>query len=145
MSTQIDDLRAWALLRMRQRRLSHAQVALSCDLDRSTITRFLRGDRSPSLEVALRIMDALYDQACTPPMERMRGLLAGPERVETALRIDPLLDPVHVDVLMRQYFERRTARLPISDDRHQSDHEAPSVPHLASIAQQTSGSGDTNA
>jgi len=110
MSTQIDDLRAWAVLRMRERRLSHAQVALSCDLDRSTITRFLRGDRSPSLEVALRIMNALYDQACTPPMERMRGLLAGPERVETALRIDPLLDPVHVDVLMRQYFERRYSR-----------------------------------
>ena len=126
MSTQIDDLRAWALSRMRHRRFSHAQVAQRCGLDRSTITRFLRGDRSPSLDVALRIMDALYDQACTPPMERLRGLLAGPERVETALRIDPLLHPTHVDVLMRMYAERRAApAISSRDERHRSAIEAP--------------------
>lgn len=145
MSTQIDDLRAWTQLRVRQRGLSHAQLALRCGLDRSTITRFLRGERSPTLEVASRIMDALYDTSCVSPYDQMRGLLAGPERVEAALRSDPLLDPVHVDVLMRQYFQRRTAELPISDDRHQSEGEAPSVPHLASIAQPISDSGDTNA
>lgn len=108
MSTQIDDLRAWALLRMRQRGLSHAQLALRCEVDRSTITRFLRGDRRPTLAVATRIVDALYDTTCVPPIEQIRGLLAGPERVEAALRADPLLDPTHVDVLMSQYRERRT-------------------------------------
>jgi len=109
MSTRIDDLRTWTQLRMRQRGLSHAQLALRCNLDRSTITRFLRGERSPTMEVAIRMMDALYDTSCVSPYDQMRGLLAGPERVEAALRADPLLHPTHVDVLMRQYIERRAA------------------------------------
>lgn len=105
----MDDLRAWTLLRMRQRSWSHAQLALRCGLDRSTITRFLRGERSPTFDVAIRIVDALYDATCVPPIEQMRGLLAGPERVEAALRSDPLLHSAHVDVLMRRYLERRAA------------------------------------
>lgn len=96
---------------MRQRRLSHAQLALRCGLDRSTITRFIRGERRPTFDVALRIVDALYDTSCVPVVEQMRGLLAGPERVAAALKADPLLHPTHVDLVMRQYLERRAASI----------------------------------
>ena len=107
MGTQIDDLRAWTQLRMRQRNLSHAQLALRCGLHRSTVTRFLGMERRPRFDVAMRIVDALYDPTCIPLVEEMRGLLSGPERVEAALRSDPLLHPIHVDALMRQYLGRR--------------------------------------
>ncbi|MDQ3690884.1 MAG: helix-turn-helix domain-containing protein [Chloroflexota bacterium] len=109
MGTQTDDLRAWTQLRMRQRNLSHAQLALKCGLDRSTVTRFLGKDRRPRFDVAMRIVGALYDSTCIPLVDQMHDLLAGPERVEAALRSDPLLHPAHVDEIMRQYFERRAA------------------------------------
>lgn len=148
MSTQIDDLRAWTQLRMRQRGLSHAQLALRCGLDRSTITRFLRGERSPKLEVATRIMDALYDTSCVSPHDQMRGLLAGPERVEAALRSDPLLHPTHVEVLMRLYAERRAApAIAPRDDRHRSAIAAPvtQIPDSAGteVGQPTPHQGDS--
>ena len=94
---------------MRQRNMSHAQLALKCGLNRSTVTRFLGMERRPRFDVAIRIVDALYDQSCIPLVEQMRGLLSGPERVEAALRSDPLLHPIHIDALLRQYLERRAA------------------------------------
>jgi len=109
MGTQTDDLRTWTQLRMRQRNLSHAQLAQKCGLDRSTVTRFLGRERRPTFDVAMRIVNALYDTSCTPLVDQMRDLAAGPKRVEAALRSDPLLHPTHVDVIMRQYLERRAA------------------------------------
>ena len=94
---------------MRQRNLSHGQLAQKCGLDRSTVTRFLGRERRPTLDVAMRIVDALYDTSCTPLVDQMRDLVAGPKRVEAALRSDPLLHATHVDVIMRQYLERRAA------------------------------------
>lgn len=109
MGTVIDDFRAWTELRMKQRRLSHAQLALKCGIDRSTVTRILRGTRRPTLDVAVRIVNALSDPTNVAAIDQIRHLATAPERVEAALRSDPLLDPMHVDALMRQYLERRAA------------------------------------
>jgi len=109
MGTQTDDLRVWTQLRMRQRNLSHAQLALKCGLNRSTVTRFLGMDRRPTFDVAMRIVDALYDTTCIPLVDQVRDLVAGPERVEAALRSDVLLNPTDVNAIMSQYLERRAA------------------------------------
>ncbi len=130
MSTPTDDLRAWAMTRMRQRGLSHAQLALRCGVDRSTVTRFLSGDRRPTLDTAVRIMDVLYDTSCVPPEARLRGLVSGPGRVAAALRTDPLLAASHVEPLMRQYLDRRIASVGEQvgrDDRHRWAATTPGV------------------
>ncbi len=73
MDTPTDVFRAWMAARMLERRLSHAQLALRCGVDRSTITRLVRGERRPTLDVAVAIITVL-DDAClpTPLVEIMR-------------------------------------------------------------------------
>lgn len=73
MDTPTDVFRAWMAARMLERRLSHAQLALRCGVDRSTITRLVRGERRPTLDVAVAIIIVLDDAYLpTPLVEIMR-------------------------------------------------------------------------
>lgn len=54
-----DLLRAWLIERVRDRNLSHAQLALRSGVDRSTIGRVLSGSRKPSFDTAVQLIRAL--------------------------------------------------------------------------------------
>jgi len=87
MNTPTDVFRAWMAARMLERRLSHAQLALRCGVDRSTITRLVRGERRPTLDVAVAIITVL-DAACLPtPLVEIMRVVGSPAR-DTEARDD---------------------------------------------------------
>jgi transcriptional regulator with XRE-family HTH domain len=80
MDTPTDVFRAWTAARIQERRLSHAQLALRCGVDRSTITRLLRGERRPTLDIAVAIITVL-DDACLPtPLVEIMRVIGSPAR-----------------------------------------------------------------
>lgn len=86
MDTPTDVFRAWMATRMLERRLSHAQLALRCGVDRSTITRLIRGERRPTLDLAVAIVTVLGNASVPVPLlpiMRVVGSLAsdGPQSI----------------------------------------------------------------
>jgi len=63
---------------MLERRLSHAQLALRCGVDRSTITRLVRGERRPTLDVAVTIIIVLDDASLPTPLGEIMRVVGSP-------------------------------------------------------------------
>lgn len=105
----------WLDRQLRVRRLSQRQVAIRSGLDKSTISRLLRGDRAPTLRTATMLVEALgVDRADPdrPPSIALQSVdPVGPAspttRVERALRGDDLLDEADVQAVMRLYLAAR--------------------------------------
>lgn len=102
-TTPSDQLRAWLQRHAVSRGLTHAQLALRSGLDRSTVSRFLHGDRSPTLDTAVRLMRSVDPDGLPPDLARMLEVTDPETRVERALRDDARLTESHIGDVMRLY------------------------------------------
>ena len=101
-ATPTDQLRLSLTNHARARGLSHAQLALRAGVDRSTVTRFLRGERSPTLDTAVRFARIL-DAAMPAFLARLARMDDAEARVEQALREDPRLSEAQLAEVMDRY------------------------------------------
>ena len=106
----------WLRTQLKAKRISQRQLALQSGVDHSTISRLVRGDRTPSLGTATKLARGLReirDEADTP---QYFGLIGGTSpsptaRVEYALRADDALGEPQVRQVMEYYLGVRMRRL----------------------------------
>ena len=102
--------------------MSQRQLGALSGVDHSTISRLLRGDRTPSLETATKLVHALRmdwsdDQVATYFDLLPERTLFPIQRVESALLGDAELDDDDVKALMSHYLMRRGQRRQRGDAR----------------------------
>jgi len=103
-AARIEQFRAWLDDGMRARRLTQRGLARLAGIDHSTISRLLRGDRSPEHRtvVALRVV--------LGPEPAPRDRKPDPaEMLKRALRSDPTLTDAQVRRVMEFYWRQRGA------------------------------------
>ena len=102
----------WLRSQLRVKKMSQRQLAMQAGVDHSTISRLLRGDRTPSLGTATKLARGLrevFDEADTT---RYFGVVEHATvnpvaRVEYALRADDALSEAQVRRLMEYYLSFR--------------------------------------
>ena len=105
--TSTDHFREWLAERARIRSLSHAQLAMRCGIDRSTVSRIMKGNRQPTLDTAIRLLRVLEDRN-TPPTFASVARAADPTfRLGRVLHDDPLLSAAQCAELLQRYREMR--------------------------------------
>ncbi len=108
----------WLRAQLKAKKMSQRQLAQQSGVDHSTISRLLRGDRTPSLGTATKLargLRELRDESDTP---HYFGLTSSPTthptaRVEYALRSDDLMSEPQVRQVMEYYLALRMRRLSI--------------------------------
>ena len=106
----------WLRTQLKAKRISQRQLALQSGVDHSTISRLIRGDRTPSLGTATKLARGLreiHDDADTPHYFGLIGAAnANPTaRVEYALRADEVLGEPQVRQVMEYYLAVRMRRI----------------------------------
>ncbi len=106
----------WLKTQLKAKRMSQRQLAQQSGVDHSTISRLVRGDRTPSLGTATKLARGLRevrDEADTPHYFGLVGSSAShpTARVEYALRADDLLTEPQVRQVMEFYLSLRMRRL----------------------------------
>jgi transcriptional regulator with XRE-family HTH domain len=102
----------WLRAQLNAKRMSQRQLAQQAGVDHSTISRLVRGDRTPSLGTATKLARGLReirDDTETPAYfgQLSNGTASPPARVEYALRSDDLLAEAHVRQIMEYYLAIR--------------------------------------
>src|SRR5450759_5317652 len=102
----------WLDVQLRARRLTQRQLAQKSGVDHSTVSRLMRGDRTPSLRTAGLLAHGLGMAEGLDWLDRQGlGETASPAaRVEHALRLDELLSETQVRELMTVYLATRLRR-----------------------------------
>jgi transcriptional regulator with XRE-family HTH domain len=106
----------WLRTQLKAKKMSQRQLAQQSGVDHSTISRLIRGDRTPSLGTATKLARGLreiQDEADTP---QYFGLVASgttnpTARVEYALRADDYLAEPQVRQVMEYYLAIRMRRI----------------------------------
>src|SRR3990170_2926600 len=106
----------WLRSQLKAKKMSQRQLAQQSGVDHSTISRLIRGDRTPSLGTATKLARGLreiHDEADTP---QYFGLVASTAtnptaRVEYSLRADEYLSEAQVRQVMEYYLAVRMRRL----------------------------------
>jgi transcriptional regulator with XRE-family HTH domain len=106
----------WLRMQLRAKRMSQRQLAHRSGVDHSTISRLVRGDRTPSLETATKLARGLRelreDQEPTQYLGALQSTPTNPvARVEYSLRADEVLDEGDIRVVMETYLAARLRRL----------------------------------
>jgi transcriptional regulator with XRE-family HTH domain len=105
----------WLRAQLKAKRMSQRQLAQQSGVDHSTISRLVRGDRTPSLGTATKLargLRELRDEA-ESPYYFASGMGHPTARVEYALRADELLNEPQVRQVMEYYLAIRMRRLAI--------------------------------
>ncbi len=129
----------WLRAQLKAKRMSQRQLAQQAGVDHSTISRLIRGDRTPSLGTATKLARGLReirDESDSPAYFGQVGVVTTnpTARVEYALRADDVLSEAHVRQVMEFYLTVRARRMTGS-----SGNESTVRP--ASILMQTAGHG----
>ena len=106
----------WLRAQLRAKKMSQRQLAQQSGVDHSTISRLIRGDRTPSLETATKLARGLRElhdeQEPTQYLGMIQAHRANPVAgVEYALRADETLDESDVRQIMEAYLAARVRRL----------------------------------
>ena len=106
----------WLRAQLRAKKMSQRQLAQQSGVDHSTISRLIRGDRTPSLETATRLARGLRELRDEQEPTQYLGMIqthrANPvASVEYALRADETLDESDVRSIMEAYLAVRVRRL----------------------------------
>lgn len=106
----------WLRVQLRAKRMSQRQLAHRSGVDHSTISRLVRGDRTPSLETATRLARGLRElRDDQEPTQVLGAMQPGPTnpvaRVEYSLRSDEVLDEVDIRAVMETYLAARLRRI----------------------------------
>ena len=102
----------WLRSQLRVKKMSQRQLAMQAGVDHSTISRLLRGDRTPSLETATKLARGLREVLDETETTRYFGIVENSSvnpvaRVEYALRADDALTEAQVRRLMEHYLSLR--------------------------------------
>ena len=102
----------WLDVQLRARKLTQRQLAQKSGVDHSTISRLMRGDRTPSLHTAALLAHGL---GMTDGLDWLDGKSLGrtaspAARVEHALRLDDFLSETQVRAIMNVYLVTRLRR-----------------------------------
>ena len=106
----------WLRTQLKAKKMSQRQLAQASGVDHSTISRLVRGDRTPSLGTATKLargLRELRDDADAPQYLRLvsSGATVNPTaRVEYALRADEALAEPQVRQIMEYYLAVRMRR-----------------------------------
>ncbi|MDQ3408311.1 MAG: helix-turn-helix domain-containing protein [Chloroflexota bacterium] len=106
----------WLRTQLKVKKMSQRQLAQQSGVDHSTISRLVRGDRTPSLGTATKLargLRELGDEADTPHYFGMVAAAASHPTagVEYALRADDALNEPQVRQVMELYIALRMRRL----------------------------------
>ena len=106
----------WLRTQLKAKRMSQRQLAQQSGVDHSTISRLVRGDRTPSLGTATKLARGLRELRDETETPHYFGLVASSTshptaRVEYALRSDDLLSEPQVRQVMEYYLALRMRRL----------------------------------
>ena len=106
----------WLRTQLKAKKMSQRQLAQQSGVDHSTISRLVRGDRTPSLGTATKLargLRELHDEADTPHYFGMVQSTAShpTARVEYSLRADDALGEPQVRRIMEYYLAVRMRRL----------------------------------
>ncbi len=106
----------WLRTQLKAKKMSQRQLAQQSGVDHSTISRLVRGDRTPSLGTASKLargLRELRDETDAPQYFGLTGAaVSNPAaRVEYALRADDLLSEPDVRQVMEYYLALRMRRL----------------------------------
>jgi len=106
----------WLRAQLKAKRMSQRQLAQQAGVDHSTISRLVRGDRTPSLGTATKLARGLReirDESDSPAYfgHVSTTTTTNPTaRVEYALRSDDVLSDAHVRQIMDYYLAVRARR-----------------------------------
>jgi transcriptional regulator with XRE-family HTH domain len=105
----------WLRAQLKAKKMSQRQLAQASGVDHSTISRLVRGDRTPSLGTATKLARGLReirDDAEAPQyLGTVTGATTNPTaRVEYALRADDVLTEPQVRQVMEYYLAVRMRR-----------------------------------
>jgi transcriptional regulator with XRE-family HTH domain len=102
----------WLRVQLKARRLTQRQLAQKSGVDHSTISRLMRGDRTPSLRTAALLVRGLGTAIGLGWLDDQRlGRTGSPAAgVEYALRSDDLLSETEVGEIMNVYLDTRLRR-----------------------------------
>ena len=105
----------WLRAQLKAKKMSQRQLAQQSGVDHSTISRLVRGDRTPSLGTATKLargLRELREDADTPAYLGLvsSGTTNPTARVEYALRADDLLTEPQVRQIMEYYLAVRMRR-----------------------------------
>ena len=108
----------WLRAQLKAKKMSQRQLAQQSGVDHSTISRLVRGDRTPSLGTATKLargLRELRDDSDSPQYFGLRrpSSTHPTARVEYALRADDLLSEPQVRQVMEYYLALRMRRLSI--------------------------------
>ena len=131
----------WLRAQLKAKKMSQRQLAQQSGVDHSTISRLLRGDRTPSLGTATKLARGLRELRDDSDSPQYFGLTSSSSthptaRVEYALRSDDLMSEPQVRQVMEYYLALRMRRLSI----RQTARYAPSRP-VAAVRSVPRGSG----
>src|SRR6186713_142197 len=109
----------WLRSQLKAKKMSQRQLAQQSGVDHSTISRLVRGDRTPSLGTATKLARGLREVRDESETPHYFGLVASTTshptaRVEYALRSDDLLTEPQVRQVMEYYLALRMRRLAAS-------------------------------
>jgi transcriptional regulator with XRE-family HTH domain len=102
----------WLRAQLKAKKMSQRQLAQQSDVDHSTISRLVRGDRMPSLGTATKLAKGLRELSDQDDGPQYLGLLGGATqnptaRIEYALRADEALNEPQVRQVMEYYLAVR--------------------------------------
>jgi transcriptional regulator with XRE-family HTH domain len=137
----------WLRAQLRAKKMSQRQLAQQSGVDHSTISRLIRGDRTPSLETATRLARGLRElrdeEEPTQYLGMIQATRANPvARVEYALRGDETLDEADVRHIMETYLAARVRRLRGAVASVARTASAAQAPRALADMVRTSGSAD---
>ncbi len=106
----------WLRAQLKAKKMSQRQLAQQSGVDHSTISRLIRGDRTPSLGTATKLARGLREIADEADTPQYFGLMASATtnptaRVEYALRSDDYLNEAQVRQVMEYYIAVRMRRI----------------------------------
>jgi transcriptional regulator with XRE-family HTH domain len=106
----------WLRTQLKAKKMSQRQLAQQSGVDHSTISRLVRGDRTPSLGTATKLARGLRELRDETETPHYFGLIQSSTshptaRVEYALRSDDLLSEPQVRQVMEYYLALRMRRL----------------------------------
>jgi transcriptional regulator with XRE-family HTH domain len=106
----------WLRAQLRAKKMSQRQLAQASGVDHSTISRLVRGDRTPSLGTATKLARGLRELRDDADAPQYLGLVSSgatvnpTARVEYALRADYALGEPQVRQIMEYYLAVRMRR-----------------------------------
>ncbi len=106
----------WLRAQLRAKKMSQRQLAQASGVDHSTISRLVRGDRTPSLGTATKLARGLRELRDDADAPQYLGLVSSgatvnpTARVEYALRADDALGEPQVRQIMEYYLAVRVRR-----------------------------------